>query len=100
MRKAFSPTSNPARLGTLISGLVSAVIILLVAFGVDITQAQQGAILGVVGAVIALAGALGAGEWVRSRVTSMKDPHTMDGQPAAIVPRDSLPTRVWVEKGE
>ncbi|MCB0073542.1 MAG: hypothetical protein KDE20_18865 [Caldilineaceae bacterium] len=99
-RKAFSPTDNPARLGTLITGLVSAVIALLVAFGVQVTQQQQTAILGLVGALIALGVALGAGEWIRNRVTSMANPHTSDGQEAVIVPRASLPTRQWVERDD
>lgn len=59
---------EPARIGGAITGAVSAILILLVAFGVQITDAQQTAILGAVGAIIVLAGALGVNEWVRSRV--------------------------------
>ena len=49
----------------LVTGIVSAVIILLVTFGAPITQDQSTAILGLVSAAIALIGSV----IVRSRVT-------------------------------
>jgi hypothetical protein len=43
---------------TLLTGLVTAFLALLVAFGVDITPDQHTAILGAVGAIVSLLGAL------------------------------------------
>ena len=77
---------EPVRLGAAIMALVSAVLVLLVAFGVEITDAQQQAIIGVVGAVITMSTILGVGEWMRSKVTPTAAPRMEDGQPAIIVP--------------
>jgi ABC-type enterobactin transport system permease subunit len=46
--------NEPVVLGGLVTGLVTAVLALVIAFGVDLTQEQQVAILGVVTALIAL----------------------------------------------
>lgn len=88
---------EPVRLGAAIMALVSAVLVLLVAFGVEITDTQQQAIIGVVGALIAMASIFGVGEWVRRKVTPTAAPRTDDGRPAAIVPAEywgQLVTRV------
>lgn len=84
---------EPARWGAAVISLITALMALLVAFGVDITNAQQEAILGFVAAVIAVAAPFVVNEWVRRRVTPVEDPHTVDGRPAFLVPRDSVPTR-------
>jgi len=61
--------TEPVRIGAAITGLVSALLVFLVAFGVDLSADQQTAIMGVVGAVIAFAGSMGIGEYIRSKVT-------------------------------
>jgi uncharacterized membrane protein len=58
---------------TRIVGLVMEVLILLTAFGVQITENQQVAIIGVIGAIIVFLG----GEVTRSQVTS---PYTISQQ--------------------
>jgi len=91
------PVRFGAALGSAIITLVSSVLVLAVAFGVQITDVQQAAIMGVVGAVIAIAGLFGVGEWVRRKVTPMASPRTESGEPAAIVPAaywSQLVTRV------
>lgn len=46
--------NEPVVVGGLVTGLVTAVLALIIAFGVDLSQEQQVAILGVVTALIAL----------------------------------------------
>jgi len=65
---------EPVRIGAAITGLVSAFLVLLVAFGVDLSADQQTAIMGFVGAVIAFAGAMGIGEYIRSKVKPWPGP--------------------------
>lgn len=84
---------EPARWGAALISLITALMALLVAFGVEITNAQQEAILGFVAALVAVATPIIVNEWVRRKVTPVEDPRTVDGQPAFLVPRDSLPTR-------
>lgn len=77
----MNPQTEPVRLGALIIGAIGAILALLVAFGVDLSADQQTAILGVTAAVIALASAIGVGEWVRRRVTPLADPKDNEGRP-------------------
>jgi hypothetical protein len=57
--------TEPSVLAGLIQGFVVAVIALLIAFGVTITQEQTAAILGLVGVVLAIGTTL----FIRSKVT-------------------------------
>ena len=77
----MNPQSEPVRLGALIIGAIGAILALLVAFGVDMSADQQTAILGVTAAIIALASAIGVGEWVRRRVTPLANPKDNEGRP-------------------
>lgn len=78
---------EPARIGAAIISLITTLMALLVAFGVDITNAQQEAILGFVAAVVAIAAPFVVNEWyVRRKVTPTAAPRMEDGQPAIIVP--------------
>ncbi len=77
----MNPTTEPVRLGALIIGVIGAALALLVAFGVDLSADQQTAILGFAAAVIAMASAIGVGEWVRNRVTPVADPKDDEGRP-------------------
>lgn len=60
-------TQRIRREPALVSGLVTAVLALVVAFGVDLSQEQTGAILAVVAAVMALV--------TRAQVTPAPTPH-------------------------
>ena len=60
-----------------ITGAVTAVIALVVAFGVDVTEDQQAAILGVVAVIAPAVVAL----WSRRKVTPLADPKDTDGTP-------------------
>lgn len=60
-------TPEPARLIALATAAITSLIGLLVAFGVDLTQEQQAAILATFGTVTSLI--VVAGEMIRSRVT-------------------------------
>lgn len=62
----------------LIVGVVTAVIVLLVAFGVPISEDQRAAVVGVTAAVLAL---FGGGVAVRALVTPLANPKTSDGEP-------------------
>jgi hypothetical protein len=63
-------TREPLVTAATITALVTALIGLLVAFGVDLTDDQQTAVLGVVAVVAPLVVAL----FTRSKVTPVKDP--------------------------
>lgn len=64
---------NPA----LVSSFVTAVIALLAAFGVPISEDQRAAVVGVVAAVVALL----SGAVTRALVTPVYDPRDVDGTP-------------------
>ena len=64
---------NPA----LVSSFVTAVIALLAAFGVPISEDQRAAVVGVVAAVVALL----SGAVTRALVTPVSDPRDVDGTP-------------------
>ena len=84
----MDPTTEPVRLGTLILGVVNAVLVLVVAFGVNLSGDQQQAVLGAVGAVISLGAALGIGHLIRSRVTPLARPKDNAGRRALVIPED------------
>lgn len=64
---------EPAMIGALVIGVISALMALLVAFGVDLSVTQQEAIIGVAGAAISLLSAVGVGAWIRSMVYAPVD---------------------------
>jgi len=64
--------SQLATLGTAVLGL-------LVAFGMRLTDDQRNAVLGVLGALVPLV-ALGAAAWARTKVTPVSDPRDDLGQ--------------------
>jgi hypothetical protein len=63
--------SEPALVITAVTGLVDAVLLLLVTFGIPITAPQKAAVDGVLAAVMTLL-AVVAGVLVRSQVTPVK----------------------------
>ena len=67
----------------LITSTVAAVLVLLVAFGVPVSDDQKAAVLGITGAVLALL----AGLTTRALVTPTADPKAADGTP--LVPADT-----------
>lgn len=77
-------TDEPA----LITGMVTAVLVLLVTFGVPISDEQQKAILGLFSAALMLSGAL----YVRSKVTpTAKLAPAAPAAPATPTPTDPTP---------
>jgi len=58
-------TNEPAVFIAAITAVISAVLTLLVAFGLDLTQDQTNAVLGAAGAILPLV----AGFFIRARVT-------------------------------
>lgn len=84
----MNPTNEPVRLGATIIGAIGAILAVLVAFGVDLSITQQEAIIAAVAALIALASAIGVGEWVRRRVTPTADPKDDQG-------RNLVPMEEW-----
>lgn len=76
--------TEPVTLGAAIIGVVQAVIVLAMAFGVEISSGQQAAILGAVAAILALAVPVAMGRWQRGQVTPVAVPQDNDGN--ALVP--------------
>lgn len=83
MKLTLLAKTEPIALGAAFLVLVSAVMALLIAFGVDLTQEQQVAIYGVFAASIGLIAA-----WQRSQVTPVARPRDNAGRD--LVP--ALPT--------
>ncbi|SKF61455.1 Uncharacterised protein [Mycobacteroides abscessus subsp. abscessus] len=87
--------TTPVTVTTAAIGLVTAVLALLTAFGVDLTQAQQGAILGFVAAVLVVASLL----WQRWGIDRAKVvEQTDDGRVVTAGPANELPTGVVVRE--
>jgi hypothetical protein len=83
-------TNSPVWSAATVTAIVSALITLLVAFGVPINQDQTAALMGFVAVVAPIAVA-----WVASpRVTSLKNPQDEDGTPLRRV--DDAPTNAQV----
>ena len=70
-------SQEPVITAASIAGLVSAIMILLVTFGINITVEQQVAIL----AVIAAGAPIAAAIWARNKVTPLVNPTDEDGEP-------------------
>jgi hypothetical protein len=74
---------EPILLGQ-VGTIVTAVLGLLVAFGVPLTDDQRDTVLALVGALVPVAAMLGAW-WSRSRVTPLSDPRDASGR--SLMPR-------------
>ena len=77
--------NEPVRIVTLIMGLVAATLTLLAEFGASISPDQSTAIYNWVMAAVVLASFLGAGQWLRSKVTPTANPHDEKGNELSAV---------------
>lgn len=82
-----TPKNEPVLSAGVVTGIVSALIVLLTTFGVDITQEQQAAIMGVLVLIVPIAIAF----WPRSKVTPVNSPRveTADGEKIKLVRQDT-----------
>lgn len=88
-------TTTPVTVTTAVTGLATAVLALLTAFGLDLTAVQQGAILGLVAAVLVLASLL----WQRYGIDRAKVvEQTLDGRTVTAGPANELPTGVIIRE--
>jgi len=83
--------SNPA----LLVGLIRAVLILLVTFGVAVTRAQQDSILELVGAVLAVMSLLLTGVTLQ-KTTPVANPSLPEGTVVEVVTPEGQPNRTAV----
>lgn len=79
-------TREPLVTASFITALVTAVIALVVALGIDISDDQQTAILGLCAALAPVAVALLA----RSKVTPVADPRSASGERLVVAPRSEI----------
>lgn len=79
--------SEPVISANGIAAFVSAALVLLVSFGLNLSDEQKGAILGFVVIVAPLAAAW----WARRKVTPLSDPKTVDGEQLVRASGDPTP---------
>lgn len=87
--------TTPVTVSTAATGLVTAVLATLTAFGLDLSAEQQGAVLGLVAAVLVVASLL----WQRWGIDKSKVvEQTDDGRTVTAGPANELPTGVIVRE--
>jgi hypothetical protein len=82
--------TQPIWTSATIVAIVTAIVALLVAFGIELTNEQTAAIVGLTGVLAPLAAAL----WSNPRTTPLVKPEDEDGTP--LVRADDAPTRAQV----
>ncbi len=87
--------TKPVTVGTTVVALITAVLALLVAFGVELTNEQTAAILGVAGVLVPIV----AGIWISRKTTPLAEPKDDDGVPL-VRSSDRLPTRAAQMRGK